>query len=432
MRRRRSSGTTAAGVAFLAFACALAAAEPPAIVPTSQPAAGSDWPQWRGPTGCGNTRDASLPVSWGGKEGANVLWKAELPSTAGISPSSPIVVGESVIVTTSLDKPAIEHHVVCYSRKDGKLLWQTPVEPGPIKQIDGRASSAAPTPCSDGQSVFALFGSGVLAAVDLKDGREKWRQELKDTAFDCVIGNSPILCAGSVLFVADQYKEKSAVYAWDPATGQLKYQQKRPAETFCHSTPIVVKMEGKEQVIYAGNKALQGLDPLTGKVLWWVSGQPGQWMGESASPAFGGGLIYSDNGRGNGGAAYQPGGAGDMTKTAVRAGFPCKSDIGSPIIVGEYVYRNIGDQVQCMELRTGKMVYTQPLKGIHAWASPVATADRLYFATAGKSYVFTAGPKFELLGEGDLGDSNAASPAVSAGRLFLKGTKHLWCVGEEK
>lgn len=428
---KTSACTFAAGL-FLAIGCAFLLAQ------TTQ---GSDkgadapagWPGWRGPTGCGNADEGNLPVSWGGKENANVLWKAALPKSAGISPSSPIVVGDSVIVTTSIDKVPIEHYVTCFSLKDGSLRWLTPVQPGPIKQIDGRASSAAPTPCTDGQYVFAMFGSGVIAAADLKDGKEKWRQELpKDTAFDCVIGNSPVVYGGNVLLVADQYKGKSAVYAWDCKTGELKFQEKRPKDDFCHTTPIFIKVEGKDQMIVAANKGLQGLDPLTGKTLWWATyGAPNHWMGETASPVFGAGLIYVDNGRGDGGASFKPGGAGNATKENLKATFACKSDVGSPIIVGEFAYRNIGDRVQCMKLQTGEIVYTQQLKGIHAWASPVATADRIYYATAGRSYVFKAGPKFELLGEGDLGDNNPASPAAADGKLFLKGAKFLWCVREK-
>lgn len=189
------------------------------------PAAPATWPGWRGPTGCGNTDDKGLPLSWGGKDNTNIVWKVKLPKSSGLSPSSPIVVGDWVLITTSIDRPAIQHHVACFNRRDGSLVWVSPVQPGPIKQIDGRASSAAPTPCTDGRSVFALFGSGVIAALDLNDGKEKWRQELKGTAFDCVIGNSPVVWGGNVLFVADQYHGKSAVYGWDCKTGAVKIKE---------------------------------------------------------------------------------------------------------------------------------------------------------------------------------------------------------------
>ena len=400
-----------------------------AIVGSATWARAEDWPCWRGPAGCGNSDAKNLPVTWNAKDNLNVLWKVELPKSAGMTPSSPIVIGDAVIVTT--DKPAMEHTVACFNKKDGALRWATTVPPGPAKSIDGRNSAAASTPCSDGKFVFAMFGSGVIAGLDLKDGQIKWRQELKDMAFDCGIGNSPMVWADTVLFVSDQNGSKSAVLGWDCKTGNLKIEEKRPNETFCHSTPIFMKVDGRDQMIYAGNKATQGLDPATGKVLWWAS-WGGGWLGESSSPVQGGGLIYTDNGRGGGGVVLKPGGAGDVSKTNVKAVVGCKSDIGSPIIVGDCIYRNEGDRVTCRKLQTGEVIYHQQLAGIHGWASPAATADRVYYATAGKSYVLKAGPTFEILGQGDLGDGNPASPAISDGKLFLKGAKYLWCVGEKK
>jgi outer membrane protein assembly factor BamB len=401
---------------LLLFAAGVSAETAPASQPAG--AAEGNWPGWRGPTGCGNSDDKKLPLTWNAKDGVNVLWKVELPKSEGMTPSSPIVIGDAVIVTTN--KQPMAHTVTCFNTKDGTVRWTTPVPAGPAKSIDGRNSAAASTPCSDGKFVFAMFGSGVIAGLDLKDG-----------PFDCGIGNSPVVYGDAVVFVADQYGGKSAVYGWDCKTGEVKIQEKRPNETFCHSTPIIMKVDGKDQMIYGGNKATQGLDPATGKVLWWAT-WGGGWLGESSSPVCGGGLIYTDNGRGGGGVILKPGGAGDVSKTNVKALAACKSDIGSPIIVGDFIYRNEGDRLKCMKLQTGEAVYFQPLAGIQAWASPVATADRVYYASAGKSYVVKAGATFEILGQGDLGDGNPASPAISDGKLFLKGVKCLWCVGEKK
>ena len=86
--------------------------------------------------------------------------------------------------------------------------------------------------------------------------------------------------------------------------------------------------------------------------------------------------------------------------------------------------------LKCYSLPTGALAYAERLEGVTGWSSPVATADgRVYFASAGRSVVVKAGPAFEVLGTGDLGDPNHASPAVSGGRIFLKGRRSLFCVG---
>jgi len=101
------------------------------------------------------------------------------------------------------------------------------------------------------------------------------------------------------------------------------------------------------------------------------------------------------------------------------------------VVSGDYLYRLQSPEVlTCVRLATGEEVYSERLAGVSTSSSPVATPDgRVYLASAGKSYVVNAGPKFEVLATNDLGDGGPASPAVTDGRLFLKGRKWLYCVG---
>jgi outer membrane protein assembly factor BamB len=128
-----------------------------------------------------------------------------------------------------------------------------------------------------------------------------------------------------------------------------------------------------------------------------------------------------------------PTGRGDVSKThrkwkvdQVPEGF------SSPVVVGEYLYRlNSPGVVQCRKMSTGEAVFRERLPGVEPAASPIATPDgHIYFATAGTSYVLKAGPKAEIVARNDLGDSSRASPAVSGGRLFLKGGRYLFCIGK--
>jgi outer membrane protein assembly factor BamB len=88
------------------------------------------------------------------------------------------------------------------------------------------------------------------------------------------------------------------------------------------------------------------------------------------------------------------------------------------------------DILKCIDLKTGQMVFSERLAGISTWASPFATPDgKIYFASAGKTYVIKAGPKLELLATNDIGEENRASAAVSDGNIFLRGNKNLYCIG---
>ncbi|MBC7815704.1 MAG: PQQ-like beta-propeller repeat protein [Planctomycetaceae bacterium] len=404
---------------------------------------GEDWPQFRGPTGLGYTAQTTLPIKWGGADNENVLWKSPL---VGEGHASPIASGERLFVCTARwsesvkDRKAVipEQHVLCYSKTDGKLMWDAIVEPGPWLRSDFRSGPgggyAAPTPTTDGQRVFVVFGSSVIAALDF-EGRVVWRKEIVPHTFDVTVGSSPVLFEDSVLMLcAMANKKDSKLIAYDKADGTIRWEAALPQAGFAHSTPLKIDVGGKPQLVIAASgggeadRGIQGLDPRNGEALWWCRGG-----GEAASPAFGAGILYCDNGRGGPGVAIDPSGSGDITKTHIKWRVnQIPEAIGSPIIVGQRVYRlHTPNILKCWKADTGEQVYAQRLERLTStWASPIAdAAGRLYVATAGVSYVIQTGDEFNALAINDLGDPNHASPAVSNGKLFLVGTRHLFCVG---
>jgi outer membrane protein assembly factor BamB len=402
------------------------------------------WPGWRGPTGMGHSTHRDLPLTWDGKTGTNVLWKKPLLETAGKveldqNQSSPVVHGDRVFVTVSYwpagtkkdDYP--EHHVVCFDARDGKRLWDKTVQPGPWLLKDLRGGYTAPTPATDGERVYVLFGSSVLAAFDL-EGKLAWRKEITPFFFDVAIGTSPVLYKDNVLVLCDQLREKksSVLLAFDKKTGDLAWQQKRPDADWTHSTPIVAEVNGKPQLLVAGASKVEGLDPDNGQPLWWCA--TGTRTGDTPSVVLGGGVVFCDSGRGGPGVAVDPTGSGDVTKTHLKWKIPqIPEGFSSPVIVGKYLYRSHNPGVlKCWDLATGKVVYSERLEGVSTSASPVATPDgRIYFASAGKSYVVRAGPNFEQLAVNDLGDPSPASPAVTDGKIYLKGRNYLYCIGSK-
>src|SRR5262249_8454452 len=115
----------------------------------------ADWPQFRGPSGLGYTAETNLPLTWNAKTGEGIAWKAPLPKSDNAY-SSPVVWGDHVFVTYALNQP-LEHHLRCFARKDGSVRWDTAVAPGPWLLKDLRGGYGAPTPCTDGTHVFAVF-----------------------------------------------------------------------------------------------------------------------------------------------------------------------------------------------------------------------------------------------------------------------------------
>lgn len=402
-----------------------------------------DWPAFRGPTGLGYSQQKDLPVSWGGEKAENVLWKSPL---VGEGHASPIVWGDRVFFCTARwdesvkDRTKVipEHHVLCYRAADGKQLWDTIVEPGPWLRNDFRSGPgggyAAPTPTTDGKHVFVVFSSSVIAALDF-DGKLAWRNVIEPYGFDVTIGTSPVLFRDTLLMLCAMSNRKdSRLIAYNKTDGSVKWQTSMPKTGLAHSTPVLIDVNGKPQLVILASgfgeadEGIQSVDPTTGKRIWWCRG-----FGESASAAFGAGIVYCDSGRGGPGIAIDPTGSGDVTKTHIKWRInQVPSGIGSPVIVGDRVYRlHAPNVLKCWKAADGELVYAERLEGLTStWASPVVDANgRLYFASAGVSYVIQSGDEFKVLATNELGDPNHASAAAVGDRLYLVGTRHVHCIG---
>jgi outer membrane protein assembly factor BamB len=402
-----------------------------------------DWPGWRGPTGLGYTTEKDLPLTWDGKKGTNILWKSLLHGGPKkdqdfTSPgwSSPIVWRGRVFITTAIwpgqlsnkERRTViaEHHVLAFDATSGKELWDTVVPAGKLVVENIYHGYAVPTPATDGKYVFTLFGSGVLAALDF-DGKIVWREELpKLKDIDQGICSSPILYEDTVIVPGLQ---DMGLRALDKATGKVKWEQKTKSRNTM-ATPALLRIQDKLQLIhYAGG--MMGVDPANGDILWSCKAPTSQ-----SSPVFGGGLLFGDAGRGGQlGVAVDPTGKGDVSNTHVKWQTRVEGVAGaSAIIVGDHVYRSSGPEfLRCWSLKDGELAHEIKAPRISPSASPIATPDgRIYFASPGKSYVIKASPKLEVLGVNDLNDgADYTTPAISEGRIYIKGRSYLWCIGKK-
>ena len=413
----------------------------------------NDWPGWRGPTGMGSAAADDLPLDWGGKQNKNVLWTVRIDRLRPFqSYSSPIVCRDRVFLTgatpaadgrqpnatvpnatvPNAKEPPVEHWVACYRATDGKQLWETPIAPGPWLATDHFDGYAVPTPVTDGERVYAWFGSAVMAALDF-DGHQIWR---KERAGPYRFGGSQSFCSSPILYedtllqLCDQNDGASFLMALDKRTGETKWEKKRPAAASTDSTPLLIKINNRWQLVVSATNALEGLDPTTGEPIWWC-----HCPGHSGTPVCGGGLVVTGSG-----VAVDPTGRGDVTKTHMKwsSGEPANGP-SSPIIVGDYVYRIDNEGIlKCRKLATGELMYRERLPGLGPTyeVSPFSTpSGRIYFMSWGqKSYVVEAGPVFKLLATNEPMQPDSMDcytlPAVAGNRIFLK-AGHLCCIGQE-
>ena len=410
------------------------------------------WAQWRGPLSTGFAPHADPPVEW--SETKNVRWKLELP---GKGHSTPAVWGDRLYVTSAVpfgeasppklsgapgghDEVPITHRqkfmVVAVDRRDGKIVWERTVrEEMPHQGGHRTASLASSSPITDGERVYAHFGSWGLYCLS-QNGEVLWQSDLGqlDTMHGHGEGSSPIL-HGETLIVNWDHEGDSFLVALDKRTGRELWKTARERAS-SWTTPIVVEHGGKAQVIVSGSQRLRAYDLTDGKLIWECAGLSVENV--VASPVAGHGLVFAGSTYDKPGmlAIRLEGAKGDLTGSEHvvwhrRRGAPY---VPSPLLYGDVLYylnHYQGGVISRVNARTGE---DQPgpfrLPGMQSvFGSPVAAAGRVYITSReGATVVLKDGDSLEVLAQNRLDDQFSASAALAGKEIFLRGEKHLYCL----
>ncbi len=390
------------------------------------PAPGSErqWPRFRGPDGQGHSSARDLPLTWSAEE--NVVWQTPLP---GAGNSSPVIWDDRIFVTSAGDEGK-DRTLHCLSRTTGQILWsRTIAAHTPEPNVRDKNGYASATPVTDGERVIAFFGAGGLVCYDF-DGAEQWNYPLPDV-FDTTWGTgaSPLLFENSVILVHDQNKADSVFLALDKRTGKLLWKKTR-GKAMGWSTPLVVRVGDRDELIYAGGETVKGYDPRSGEEIWSVKGPTVEVI---PTVIVGSHLIYSASGRQGPTLGLRAGGKGDVTDThlvwrTVRGG----PHVPSPIYFQGRIYTvNDTGIATCLDGDTGEMLWQNRLRDKFS-ASPIEAEGLLYFPSeTGVTYVIKPGEKFEVLAENDLSSPILASPAALENRLYLRTAAGLYAIGKK-
>jgi outer membrane protein assembly factor BamB len=399
------------------------------------PAADGDrfWPQWRGPLLTGAALHGEPPVEW--SETKNVRWKVAIP---GKGSATPVVWGDTIFVLTSVPADAAAAQakqrftVLAIGRKDGKVLWQRVVrEELPHEGHHPTNTWASASALTDGERVYAFFGSRGLYALDLK-GNVKWEKDLGDMNIKLGFGEaaSPALHGGRLVVNWD-HEGESFIVALDARTGKELWRVPRDEKT-SWSTPLVVEHNGRAQVITSATSRVRSYDLATGELIWHATGMTANAI---PTPVHSDGLVFLTSGfRGNALMAVRLAEAkGDITNgPAIVWRYDRDTPyVPSPLLYGGqlYVLKSNNGILSAFEAKTGKKLYgEQRLEGVpNVYASPVGVAGRVYVAGRdGGVAVVQQGPEFKLLAVNQLEDGFDASPVPVDDELYLRGRKYLY------
>jgi outer membrane protein assembly factor BamB len=427
----------------------------------------SNWPQWRGPRLDGSNPTAkSLPVTWSTTD--NVKWRAPLPSWSAATP----IVWENTVFVTSAEQGFHEPKkyrpgqpvtasdaedsrassglpdkifLIAVNRNDGSMRWQRVVSHG--NRIYRKQNMASPSPVTDGISVWIITGLGILTCLDF-EGNEVWRRDIqKDHGpFGLSHGyaSSPLL-HGNRLYIQVLHGKKtddpSYVFAVDKKSGKTVWKVVRPSDAQyespdSYSTPALVRVAGKLQLVISGGDYVTGHDLETGLELWRMGGfNPHQerFYRTIASSLVVGDSVYTTSTRGKPFIAFRAGGNGDITATNLVWKNDMGSDVPTPTTDGKRIYV-VADRgiMACLDAKTGALVWDrQRIEPGTYSASPLLADGKLYVTNEdGATTVLQAGDEFKILAVNRLNSHTLASPVAAGDQIFLRTADYLYCLSK--
>lgn len=417
-----------------------------------------NWTQWRGPYETGVAPTGNPPIEW--SETLNVKWKSEIP---GIGHATPIIWKDQMILLSAIqtdkrgDKKEAEEGqdqsdwmnasstdfihkfaVISVDRTNGKIQWQTVVrEELPYSKTHEFGSWASNSPVTDGELIYAYFGSHGLYCLNL-EGEILWERDLgrMEKVMSFGEGSSPCLYKDKLIVLRD-HQGQSAIHVMDKKTGDIIWEAERD-EVSSWSTPSVIEFNGSPQIITAATGKIRSYDISTGKVLWECTGLTRNVI---PSPVYVDGIVYLMSGyRGNAILAIDLSKAsGDISGSdAIVWSYDQNTTPYTPCPVlmdGKlYFLKANNGYLSCLDAKDGTVYYAnQELEGIkNIFTSPLGVKDRIYVVgTNGVSCVVKQGEEFEVLSQNTLDDSFFASPVVIGNDLYLRGVKALYCISEE-
>lgn len=387
-----------------------------------------NWPRFRGPGGLGISAYTNVPSYWDEKSGEGIVWKSEVSLPGENSP----IVWDGKVFLTGADEQNRE--VYCFDGTTGKLLWQravnVPRRSSKIPDVMEDTGFAAPTAATDGQRVYAIFANGDVICFDFA-GNRVWGRNLgiPDSAYG--YATSLTMYRNLLLVQYDQATEDdglSEMLALDGGTGQPVWRKKRPVAN-SWASPIVIDTGKDRQLITCAEPWVISYDPATGDELW----QAKCLYGDVApSQIYSNGLVLAVR-PGEELIAIGTGGRGNVTESQIawiaEDDIP---DICSPVSNGKLVFLATNGTVICYEVKDGTKVWTKE-SDLKFEASPSLVGDKVYLVSNnGTAIIIEAGLAYKEIARCRLDEAVKASPAFADGRIYIRGEKHLYCIGNKE
>ena len=409
------------------------------------------WNQFRGPGGRGISADAAVPREWNEKK--NLAWKAKLP---GAGASSPILTRSYVFITSYSGygmptgqgqgrSKSLVRHLSCFERKSGELRWSKEVK-NEAKEDPYRGMGlpehgyATNTPVTDGNHVYVFYGKSGVLCYDMQ-GNEIWKTSVGQQSANRQWGSAASLVLYKNLVIVNASEEDRSIIALDKANGKLVWKAPGEMLELCYSTPAIVEVDEKrEDLVIALPGELWGLNPNTGKLVWYVKTP----MAGNLSPSLNvlGNRVYAFGGyRQTGSIGIEVSGKGELDSSQVLWTSRNTSYVPTPVLVKDQFYWIDNKGVYyCASQVDGELIHRERVpmsnRGGHpVYASAIAVNGLVYCQTR-KNGVFVIEPseKLNIVSNNRFASDSSefnATPAVDSGQMFIRSNQFLYCIQKD-
>jgi outer membrane protein assembly factor BamB len=387
---------------------------------------------------------AGLPTEW--SETSGVAWRLDLD---GLGHSSPVI-GDGRIFLTSAPKDGTQQFLYCIEQTTGKVLYKALIfenaEPEPLgNEINTYAS---PSCALEADAVYVHFGSYGTARLEPATAKVVWQRRDIECRHFRGPGSSPILWKDLLILTFDGI-DAQFLMALDKRTGETVWRTDRTTDygdldqngkphrdgdmRKAYSTPGLVEVDGRMQVVSVGSRAAFAYDAETGKELWTIRHDD---FNASSPPAFFGNHAILNTGTRNSNllsVTLDATTLGDVTESHVIWNRDKgNSDLSAPILIQDRIYSILNNGVvNCVNAETGEDVWRDRVEGTFT-ASPVAANGVIYFCNEeGDCFVIRAADQFERIAKNHLDEGMRATPSIANGHLYLRTFGRLYSIGQK-
>ena len=383
----------------------------------------SEWSSFRGESGMG-IHTGKMALSWQNKD---ILWSKEIE---GEGQSSIIQAGSKIFITSAIENKLRLLH--CFDKEKGDLLWKRVIINSRDESIHRMNGWATATPATEGDRVVAFFGPAGLHCFDL-EGNKKWDIDLGEFPSHWGVAASPIIHNGLVIQNCDAIG-KSRLVAIDIQSGKIVWDTPRmdkPKGGW--STPIVITVQGKKQVVLNGEFGVKGYSIQDGKELWFCESFNGRG---SPVPFYDGELLFVINGKPGDLYAVDPTGKGNITKTHMKwhARRNGGRDLPSPAAVQGLIFAtSMSGIITCYDSKSGEIYWVDRLQGAFS-GSPLVTSEHYFIQNEmGITYVVKPSKKKLIIeSENAIADNTSevfrATLSPIGKKLFTRSLTKLYCI----